>query len=127
MAAETLAFADGFDCGFVLREELKRMLGQHIPLLMLTDSAALFDAITRRKRTSEGRLMLDIYAAGEAYRRGEMDNIALIRTQYNIADAMTKTQGNDALLRVLQTHRIDHPVVQYVLQPESSASEHAAE
>jgi hypothetical protein len=82
---------------------------------MLTDSATLFDAITRHRRTSEGRLMLDIYAAREAYRNREMDNICLIRSEYNVADAMTKAPGNSALLKTIQTHFIYHPVVQYVI------------
>jgi hypothetical protein len=122
MAAETLAFADGFDCAFTLREELKRLLGKHVPMLMLTDSAGLFDAITRHNRTSEGRLMLDIYAARESYRNREMDNIALIRSQHNIADAMTKVRGNSALLDLLRAHRIEHPVARYVLNPEARSS-----
>jgi hypothetical protein len=69
-------------------EELRNLTGRHVPLLMLTDSAGVFDAITRHRRTTEGRLMLDIYAAREAYKNREIDNIALIRTQYNVADAM---------------------------------------
>jgi hypothetical protein len=117
MSAETLAFADGFDSAFTIREELRKLMGRHTPLLMFTDSAGVFDAITRHRRTTEGRLMIDIYAAREAYRNREIDNIALIRTQYNVADAMKKVPGSSALLNALRTHRIDHPVVQYVLNP----------
>jgi hypothetical protein len=61
--------------------------------------------------------MLDIYVAREAYSNRDMDNIALIRTQHNLADALTKICGNSALLLALRTHRIEHPVVQYVLCP----------
>jgi hypothetical protein len=57
--------------------------------------------------------MLDIYADREACKRGDLDNIALIRTQYNVADAMTKVPGNNALLTLLMTHKVDHPVVQF--------------
>jgi hypothetical protein len=58
--------------------------------------------------------MLEIYAAREAYKKREIDNIALIRSQYTIADAMTKVNGNGTLLNALKTHKITHPVVQYV-------------
>jgi hypothetical protein len=98
MSAETLASADGFDCAFTLRAELNLLLRQHIPLLMFTDSAGLFDTITRHSRTSDGRLMLDIYAVRESYRNREMDKIALIRSQHNVADAMTKISGNESLI-----------------------------
>jgi hypothetical protein len=86
MAAEVLAFADAYDSAFTIRDEITRLLGKNIPLLMYTDSAVLFDAITRHKRTSEGRLMLEIHAARESHRRRKMQIIALIRTQYNSAD-----------------------------------------
>jgi hypothetical protein len=83
----------------------------------LMDSASLFDAITRQKRTSEGRLKIDMYAAREAYRRHDLDNIALIKSEFNLTDALTKVPGNSALLDALRTHRISHPVAQYVLAP----------
>jgi hypothetical protein len=47
MASETLAFAHGFDAAFLIRHYLERMLGRVIPLVMLTDSKALFDILTR--------------------------------------------------------------------------------
>jgi hypothetical protein len=34
--------------------------------------------------------MIDIYSAGEAHRNREIENIALIRMQYNVADAMSE-------------------------------------
>jgi hypothetical protein len=117
MAAETLAFEDAFDAAFTLRHDLSVLMGRHIPIFMFTDSARLFDSITSIKRTTECRLMLDIYAAREAYKKREIDNIALIRSQYNIADAMTKVKGNGALLNALETHKLAHPVVKYVFSP----------
>jgi hypothetical protein len=122
MAAETLAFGAAFDAAFTLRQELSRLVGRHIPLVMLTDSAGLFDAITRDRRTTEARLMLDLYAARQAYKNKELENVALIRSEHNAADALTKVPGNDALLRVLKSHKVDHPVVQYVITPEANIS-----
>jgi hypothetical protein len=117
MAAETLAFAQAFDAAFALRHQLFELLGREVPILMHTDSAALFDAITRYKRTTEARLMIDIHAVREAYRRKELHNVALIRSEYNIADAMTKVPGNAALLQCLRTHQVRHHVEQYVIEP----------
>jgi hypothetical protein len=94
-------------------------------MLMLTDSAGLFDSITRHKPTTERRLMLGIYAAREAYKRGDLDNIALIRTEYNVADSMTKVPGNGALLTLLKTHHIEHPVVQYVMDARPETESHS--
>jgi hypothetical protein len=121
MAAETLAFGDAFDAAFTLRHDMNLLVGRHVPLLLLTDSAGLFNSITRGKRTTEGRLMLDLYAAREAYKNRELDNIALIRSEHNVADAMKKVSGNEALLKVLKSHKVNHPVVQYVVSPETQS------
>jgi hypothetical protein len=56
MAAEISAFGNAFDVSFTLREEESALVGHRIPMLMLTDSAGLFDSMTRYKRTTEGRL-----------------------------------------------------------------------
>jgi hypothetical protein len=103
------------------------LVGRHVPLLMLTDSAGLFDFITRGKRTTEGRLMLDLCAAREAYKNREIDNIALIRSEHNVADAMTKVSGNEALLKMLKSHRLNHAVVQHVVAPEILSASKAME
>lgn len=42
LGAEVLAFADGFDYAYLLRPDLRRMLGLEIQLTMLTDSETLF-------------------------------------------------------------------------------------
>jgi hypothetical protein len=78
------------------------MLGRHVPLLLMTDSRSLFKVIVNHKKTEEGRLMLYVYSVREAYRCREIDKLALIRSEYNVADALTKIDGNDALLRMLR-------------------------
>jgi hypothetical protein len=102
MAAETLAFVDAFDNGFILRLELSRILGKDIALLMMTHSQALFDVITRLRYTTGRRLMMDIAAAPEAYNERTMINIGSNRSEYNSADGLTKTAPNDALLDLVR-------------------------
>ena len=116
MAAETMAFADAFDSAFILRHDLERAIGRKIPLLMLTDSQALFDVLTRAKYTSEKRLMIDIEVARNAYAKKEIDNIALIESQYNPAYAMTKISPNEALIKIMKSNKLDHPVKQYIIE-----------
>jgi hypothetical protein len=90
MAGETLAFADGFDNAFLLRHELESMLGQPVPLIMFTESQALFNVVTRNKTTTERRLMVDVAAARQAYHSMIISNIGLIKPCYNPADELTK-------------------------------------
>jgi len=49
MAAETLSFVDAFDQAFIVKHNLESMLGQDIPLIMMTDSKQLFDFLTKNK------------------------------------------------------------------------------
>lgn len=116
MAAETLAFAAAFDSGFLIRRQIEIILDQDVPLLMLTDSKCLFDVLTSNKNTTEGRLMLDIFAARQAYSRREIDNIGLIKSEVNLADDLTKMKGNGALARAMQSSRLDHRAEDYILR-----------
>jgi len=117
MAAETLSFAHEFDYASLLKHDLERILHTRIPILMLMDSQALFDVLTRAKYTTEKRLMIDIAAACQAYNNRMIDNIALIRSEYNPADALTKIGPNEALRKLLVSHQVSHPVEQYVIDP----------
>jgi hypothetical protein len=92
------------------------MLGQPVPLVMYTDSQALFNVLTRNKTTTERRLMVDVAVARQAYHNSIISNIGLIKSCCNPADGLTKVGCNPALANLLRTHLIDHPVEQYVLQ-----------
>ena len=49
MAGETLAFVDALDCALMLRYDISRMLGRHIPIIMLTDRKILFDVLKKSR------------------------------------------------------------------------------
>lgn len=70
---------------------------------MFTDSKQLFDALTRRKQTTEKRLMIDIASAREAYKKFEIQAVGLIRGDQNPADGLTKDHDNGALEILLQS------------------------
>lgn len=115
MAGETIALAEAFDLSFILKHDLQRMLGREIPLLLFTDSKLLFDVITGNRYTTEARLMVDVASVREAYNQKIISNIALIKKEHNVADALTKIKPNDALLQVLSAHKLIHPIQQYVV------------
>ena len=115
MAAETFAFADAFDAAFSLKHNLERLLGRHIPLVMLKDSQALVDVLTRAKYTTDKRLMIYVAASRQAYNNKEVDNIALIRSECNPADALTKIAPNDSLNQLIRTNKLSHSVEQFII------------
>jgi hypothetical protein len=61
--------------------------------------------------------MNGIYAAGQSYCRAEIRKIGLIRSEFNIADDMTKLKGNGALFRAMVSGRLVHPVENYIVRP----------
>ena len=115
-AAETLAFVLGFGAAFLIRHDIQTMLGQHIPIIMLTDSNQLFTTLTRAKLTTERRLMIDIEAVREEYNERTIANVALIRSADNYADGMTKLAPNSSLLHLLQTNKVRQGIVQYIIE-----------
>ena len=115
-AAETLSFAHAFDHAFIIKHDLERILRKKIPVLTLTDSKILFDVLTKSRYTTERRLMVDIAAARQAYNNRHIDNIALIKSEFNPADALTKIGPNNALRDLLLTNRLSHPIEQYVIE-----------
>ena len=81
LGAETLAFAEAFDCVYVLKVDLENSLGQKTHMRMLMDSSSLFDVFTKNSTTTEKRLMIDVAAAREAYKSFEISDFGNIRSQ----------------------------------------------
>lgn len=129
MAGEVCAFMDAFDAAYMLRSDMQEILGVEIPLLMFTDSKQLFDAMTKGRRTTEKRLMIDVSAARQAYRRFEISAVGLVRGEDNPADALSKIAGNQALRRVLVDGMDETPVVLWIERTavQSSDKDSAAE
>lgn len=115
LTGETVAIAYVFDCAYILKHDLQRMLGKFIPLLLVTDSKFLFDVITGNRYTSEARLMVDILAVREAYNIRIIYNIAYIRRMFNISDALTKVVPNQFFNHLLCHGKIDHPIELYII------------
>jgi hypothetical protein len=116
LAAELYAVSHAYDASYAIRHVLTQMTKCIMPLRLFTDSGTLFDAVTTLCSMTEKRLLIDIAGLRRAYRTGELSNIAWIRTQFNIADALTKHAPCDALSNLLQTFTLDPPVGQWIVE-----------
>jgi transposase InsO family protein len=125
-AGETLALSDAFDAAFTIRHDLQRAMKRDIPMILLTDSDALFKTLTRSRQTVEKRLMVDLAALREAYLGRDLANIGLMPSRENPADGLTKRVGNDALLRILRTGTISFTAVDWVIERDHRSSPHTA-
>ena len=122
MAVEVYAFADAFDAAFIVKNDFERIYDQHLPLVMLTDSKQTFDVITRASHTTEKRLIIDVAATREAYKRYETSNVGLVRSEQNPADVLTKPQVCGALDATLCMGMDVNPVEQWVTRNETMAA-----
>jgi hypothetical protein len=53
LGSETLALADAFDMAYALKHDLKTILKQKVPIIILTYSLSLFDVIIKTSTTAE--------------------------------------------------------------------------
>ena len=105
---------------YIIKHDLKRFMGQEIPLFMLPDSKMLFDVVTGNKCFSESILMVHVAAVRGAFNQRVISNIGFIRRDCNAVDGMTKIESNTALKQLLETHRIMHPVDQYIIDSQDA-------
>lgn len=101
MAAEVCALLDAYNTAIVITKDLHKLLEPGIRLIMFTDSKQVFDALSRGKRTTERKLMLDIPIVREAYNQFENYGFGLIRGDQNPSHALTKGNNNGALDKLL--------------------------
>lgn len=109
MIAETLAFTAAFDAPFMLRHQIELMLQKSTPLIVLTDSKALFDVLTTNQTTGEAGLMIDVFSARQPYDRREIDSVCELRGEHNLADDLAKMNGNGKLPDAIRPGRLEHP------------------
>ena len=60
--------------------------------------------------------MVDISASRQVYREGSLSDVALIQSEENVADALTKVRSNGALNRLLRSGKLQHRVTQWVIR-----------
>lgn len=89
---------------------MKELLGRELKLFIFTDSKQLFDILITQRRTHESRLMLDSYAARQLIAGRELDNVGLIRSEFNLADDLSKVKDNGYLLDTMIVGVLHHPI-----------------
>ena len=86
----------------------RELTGQVAPIYLATDSCNLKDHVASiNKKTTEKRLMVDLYAIKQAVALGEC-GLLWVDGEQNIADAMTKStpQALKSLTELLRTGRL---------------------
>jgi hypothetical protein len=74
--------------------------------IVCTDSYLLYKCLVKLKTTTKKRLMINIIALCQLYKKRELIKIRWINNQNNPADAMTKPSPNKALEKFITTNRL---------------------
>ena len=110
LALEIYSMVNGFNIGIAIATTL-RMVTERlglplIPLVICTDSYSLYECLVKLRTTKEKRLMIDIMALLQSYKRREITEICWINGDDNPADAFTKASPNRALERFIDSNKL---------------------
>ncbi len=107
LSSELYAMVHGFDQTYVIKATLEQFMNRGVPLHIFTDSKSLFDSLTTLNSTTEKRLLIDLSMLRESYEKHEIAEVFWIPGGQNPADALTKTGACDALVKLIQTNKVD--------------------
>jgi hypothetical protein len=114
LAAEIIGFVTAFDMASALRDVLEEIYQQSIPLYGLIDSYSFFSTVTQYNALREKHLAIEVAVVREAYAKFELAHIGFVRTEYNLADPMTKHVKNTHSYKLLDKGVVDHPIEEYI-------------
>lgn len=105
-----MALEDPFDTAYTLAHDLENIFKAKIPFMMLTESKSLLNLLAKTKYTTKKRLIIDVQTVSSAYYALELNEVALIRPEYNIANSLAKPETSAILKEANIIGKLDHPV-----------------
>jgi hypothetical protein len=110
LASEIYGMVGGVDMAIAVNTTIKMITDQlgfsHPVITVCTDSYSLYECLVKLGTTKEKRLMIDIMALRQSYKRREIAEIRWINRKDNPADAMTKSTPNKALESFLDSNQL---------------------
>ena len=70
--------------------------------------------------------MIDLKSIRESYTKREIANIALIASEVNPADALTKINSTPSLRALIDSSLVNHPILQFVIEPNAPIHVHSS-
>ena len=122
LASELYGMVSGIDIGIAIKTSLDKIFDRlgfnYPPLVACTYSYSLYDCLVKLGTTSEKRLMIDVMALRESYETREITEVRWIDGKDNLADAMTKSNPNSALRKLVDDNEISIRIDGWVTRPE---------
>lgn len=92
--SKVMAFAKGFHMTYTLEHDTKSIFKKLISFFVVIDSQFIFDVHTKATYTTEEWLMIVLQTVKNAYKSFEASNVALNKSEFNIADYLTMSNTN---------------------------------
>jgi hypothetical protein len=89
-----------------LKMIITRLNQPEIPLIICTNSYFLYECLVKFGTTQEKRLIIDILALRQLYKRRKIAEIRWIHNRDNPADALTKATANSSLEQLVSTNKL---------------------
>lgn len=83
---------------------------------MIIDSKCLFDVLIKAPCTTKKRLMGDIQTIKYVYQSFEVLDVALVRSEYKIADTLTKNKAPSIMKESLVVGNLDLPIQIWIIR-----------
>jgi hypothetical protein len=110
LASEVYGMINGVNIGIALATTLEMIITRfnqpEIPLVICTNSYSLYECLVKLGITQEKRLMIDILALRQLYKRKEIAEIRWIYNRDNFADAFIKATANSSLEQLVSTNKL---------------------
>ena len=74
--------------------------------MIYIDSFLLYKCLVKLGTTNEKRLMIDLMAIQQAYKRREIAEVVWIKGDHNPANSMTKHNRNKALDHIIKSNKL---------------------
>ena len=101
LGAKVYDLPDALDMGIALRVIIGPILKFAASIYAFKDSKSLFDTITKVSQIAEKRLLIDVSAIREAFITRGVVSIGWMRSNYDIADPLTKLTRSNCLDQLL--------------------------
>jgi hypothetical protein len=85
---------------------ITRLNQPEIPLVICTNLCFLYEYLMKFGTTQKKRLMIDILALRQFYKRKRIAEICWIHNRDNPADALTKATANSSLKQLVSTNKL---------------------
>lgn len=105
LAGEKYAFVHSLDMAHVLQHYLEIMLRRTVSLTIIKNSESSFKMMVKSSKTTEGRVMIDIKVAREAYAKQEYTNVGWTQSENNPADGLKASKRRTLLEAILDSEK----------------------